>query len=119
MKETEIEVEEIEVERVYCDECGGECTDDHRIEPSEVCPSCSSETAVERVGNLMRIGEDEGEPKLTDIMLLVVIFPVIVPLILLSAPNKNGPDKTDLKLMLLFIIGSVSWTSLLFYIFVL
>lgn len=45
MRETivEEEITEKEVERVYCDECGDECTDNHRIEPQEVCKGCSSE----------------------------------------------------------------------------
>lgn len=42
---TEYEVEKVErtEERVYCDTCGGDCTDDFKVEPRELCPDCQTD----------------------------------------------------------------------------
>lgn len=122
MKETEIEVEEKEVERVYCDECGDECTDDHRIEPSEVCPSCSSESAFDRVAQLASVkpNDEEDEAPIGAVLIMTILLPLVLGIIILCAPgDDDGPSKESLKLTFMFVVGSISWTSLLFVIFVL
>ena len=87
MKETEIEVEETEVERVYCDECGDECTDDHRIEPSEVCVSCSSESAFERVAQLATIepDDDDDDVGIGPLLIMTALLPLVLFIILMFA----------------------------------
>jgi len=121
MKQTEIEVEEKEVERVYCDECGDECTDDHRIEPSEVCVSCSSESAFERVAQLATLepDNDEDEASLGMVLCFTALLPLVLIVILLFVGDDGGPSMESMKLIFMFVVGSISWTSLLFVILVL
>lgn len=113
MREQTIEVEEREVERVYCDECGDDCTDDFQIEPSEVCQSCSSETAVDRVADLMEFDGDDGKPLLeVEVIILILIFPIVGGMIFLSGLGRDGPSSADFRLMIMLIFGSVLWTAL-------
>lgn len=113
MRKKEIEVEETEVERIYCDECGDECTDDHRIEPKEVCVSCSSESAVDRVTALMTPDVDEdGVPSALDMILFIGIFPIVI-LFLLAAGVEGEIDGSESSYIFFFTTGGIVWTAII------
>jgi hypothetical protein len=106
--ETETKVEEKEVEVVYCDKCGDECTDDHKIEPSEVCKRCSSESAVDRLMDLARPGEDSFGKDIDSIAVfigLVILFPVVFILSAFGTQLSKG-EKMD---FLLHSLGMAVW----------
>lgn len=118
VKETEIEVKEETVQRVYCDDCGAECTDDHKVEPKDVCKSCSSDSAVNRVEKLMMRDEEEQATLPKSLVIpLTLVFPFTASLAVFGAltniedsftPNEN-------RVHFVFAVGSALWTAITIY----
>lgn len=112
MRETEIEIEETKVERVYCDECGGECTDDHEIEPREVCPSCAEgrstyQTATRMFDEMASFGDDaDDEPPLLAYVVLASIHPFVLFMLVIS----SDVTRENRLFALSFTAGAVFWT---------
>jgi hypothetical protein len=109
--ETETKVEEKEVEVVYCDKCGDECTDTYEIEPSEVCRRCSTTSAVERIADLATDEENFGElDSVPAFISLVVLFPLIYFPTLF---NVGDITKKECVNFMLHTTGMVAWTLLI------
>lgn len=113
MKETEVEVTEEEVERIYCDSCGSDCTDEYRVEPSHVCTSCSDETAVDKVSQLMSDeGVDEGTGWL-DTILMSILFPMVLIIIgSVIVDSDYTDDRETMKIVVFCVLGMILWTVL-------
>ena len=113
--ETETKVEEKEVEVVYCDECGDECTETYEIEPSEVCRRCSTTSAVERISELATDEENFGEiDSVGTFTALVLVFPLIFFMTLLGTEGVSRKERvnfmlhtTGMAVWLLTIVGLI------------
>ena len=114
MRQTETEVVEKEVERVYCDECGSDCTEDHEYAAQEVCPSCSDGGTFDSAKDALKdVGafESETEPDLAGSMLFIIMFPLTFTVIFLSYfDNEPEPTAGDWATFMTFSIGSILWT---------
>jgi hypothetical protein len=113
MRETEVEIEEREVERIYCDECGDECTKNFKVEPSEVCKSCSSETAVDRVKDLMKEAGGNGKDLTTNDMLILTLM---IPLWILAIIFDNESTEEGGKIPIALILSGSIWTTIVILI---
>lgn len=123
MRATEIEIEEKEVERVYCDECGDECTENHEYEPKEVCPGCAEDRSTWKdIKSLINdIGTtDDAENSLSDLIGGILAFPIVLAvIILLLFDNDEDTDTDDAIKMFGFTVGSALWTSLVWAVLIL
>lgn len=119
MRETVTEYEEVEqeVEKVYCDTCGGECTDDYKIEASEVCSGCASGSYYDTLKGYMQFEDREMDDSfgLESFSIGVILAPVI--LMASFDDSRSGVDGKvtthDARLMATVMIGSAVWTILL------
>lgn len=116
MKETVTEYEEIEkeVERVYCDECGNECTDSHRIRPQEVCEGCSSRDHYATMRQFMSAEVDPSDDKhsIYSVLFLTVASPLVVILSILDAISGDGEmGREDALFLLATTFGMVGWAG--------
>jgi hypothetical protein len=124
MRETEYELEEREVERIYCDECGSECTDDHEIEPKEVCPSCANDLttyeSIREITDYRQTPDKEPEIDMTigDFLLATILWPVVVIMMFVSYfDGLDTPSREDWMTFMLISGASAIWTLLLAMLF--
>lgn len=113
-RDTKIEVDEKEVEVVYCDVCGDECTEDHEIEPQDVCPSCATDRTTyasfqRALEHIVEVDDDE-EIDSTDFILCFAIWPLVVVLLSLGGINGDIESRNDFLTFILFTSASVFWT---------
>lgn len=121
MRQEEVELEESSVERIYCDECGTETTDDYRIEPREVCPDCSGDTWFTSVKAMTsRFGEDYDNDRLgiAGALIVVGLLPMLMWLLLIGMDDIDNFDVEDYKFILSVVIGATLWTTLVISVFV-
>lgn len=116
MKQTEIEVEEKEVERVYCDECSDECTDDYRVEASEVCPSCAEGETFATVKEMFTSQghfDNQEDDHIGATLLTIAMYPLLIPILTYELGTPN-PDVTrsDYINVLMMTFGTLLWTCL-------
>jgi len=120
MKETVKDYETVEKNRelIYCDECGGECTDEHKIVPGHKCDECvdppgqiynSVEEARERLAELPEYHEETDGAFYTTVVCLPIALVIV----------QKREDQMDYGI-LAGLLGTLLWVviPLLFYFLV-
>lgn len=123
MRETEVEfeVQRHEQERVYCDTCTEDCTDDYEIIPQEVCPRCADEHEPDPSKRFSSIKEfraeyddvsapgDGGENLPFDAMMCTLLWVALFPLMFRSAFSGDNEAET---LAVALSLASMVWLSI-------
>lgn len=107
MREDDVVVEEQEIERVFCDDCGTECTHTYRVEPKDVCESCSDKTVVDKVRD-SKIQSDKETLGISGVIFFSIIYPVVVALLV-----GEHEESDDTEFIALLILGTGLWTALI------
>jgi len=122
MRETEIEVEEKEVEKVYCDDCGDECTDDHSYETKEVCPSCADGFTVFETAKdaLEQVNGSEYSENLTIgwAIAFIIIAPIVyaVTIHMHLEENSDNLSREAILQIIIYTLGSILWTLIVVFV---
>lgn len=124
MEVTETEVTEQEVTRVYCDECGDECTDDHNHVKKEVCDSCTDMSTMEKINaSVPRIVPASKSSVAADnrmIITAVMIYPfVFIAMIFGRLHDDLTFADGDTHLAMVHIVGTMLYTAFLGSLFLL
>lgn len=123
-KEVEYEVEKTktEVEKVYCDLCGVDCTDDHQATAMELCPSCreDDQTLLDWDEYKKKYSPDISKTEYSSLPFSFALFavffsPVVFFLVVLDA--FDGDEIA--KYILVGYFGGILWTVILFVAFLL
>lgn len=114
--ETEIEYEEVEheVERIYCDECGNETTDNYVIEPQHVCRDCRTEPWYHSMRQMPETNADVSDEGIGFWIFTVLIYPIWVFATMMDA--ADGDDVTAAWIYMSGTIGTIVWGGLLLLI---
>lgn len=112
MKETEVEYETTEVlkDRVYCDTCGGDCTDDFQVEGREVCPSCHSETRFQTLERCKKRARELKGFEDDDERGFFIILTLLFPITLFVALETN--ERKAIRTLFVGFIGTLLYVTL-------
>jgi hypothetical protein len=117
MKEEVKDFETVErtQEKIYCDACGDECTDDHKIVPGHRCRDCrSGETefdTVEKFKPYMEEKQEETHISFIDAVGLVVLFPLTVARAIEAIIEDGWSDRA--RCVMIGIYGTLLWLLIL------
>jgi len=112
--QTETKLTEEEVELIYCDECGTECSDEFRVKPTEVCVSCSDETTVTKAKDMMSTEENDSDGlEIHILFVLIALYPLF--LALFWSDDSISDDK-QFTVMLVSTLATAVWTMAITYL---
>lgn len=122
VRDTKVEVEETEVDVVYCDVCDSECTDEYEVEPQDVCPSCAEgrstfgtvREAIESARQFDSSEDGDDVIGFTQVLVMTIIWPIVFAVILIDGVSSDSNLSTaDFSRFLLFAAGNIVWTALI------
>jgi hypothetical protein len=117
MEKTETEYEEKEVTRVYCDDCGSDCTDEYNDVKKQLCGGCTDWSTFERAASSMpRVIPQKSDDKRAHFSLLlcgIPAYPLILLLTLHGYVRRDSKiEEADRDLLLMHVVGTMVFTAM-------